>query len=161
MNKAIITIFAFIFCTLIQSCLPTNQFAKRYYLQNNQWTYADAKSFTIQISDTSARYNLSLLMQHTELYSNSNIWMKLATTYPNGKIDTQKIEVPLAMPDGKWLGRKANGMIEHTMAITPNAGTISFSEKGQYTFTLMQDMRVSPLPNIVYIGIQLDKMKQP
>jgi gliding motility-associated lipoprotein GldH len=158
MNKFSIYILLFAVCSLCNSCLPTNQYHKRFYLTNQQWAYADTKDFTISVTDTSAKYNLSFLMQHSTLYSNSNIWMKLATKYPNGKIDTQKIEVPLAMPDGKWLGRKANDLVEHTMAITPNAGTISFSEKGDYTFTLMQDMRMNPMQHIVYVGLQLDKL---
>jgi gliding motility-associated lipoprotein GldH len=158
MNNLFFYILFFFTAILLVGCIPSNQYQKKYYLSKQQWKYQDAKQFVITISDTSARYNLSFLMQHTQQYGNSNIWMKLLTTYPNGKADTQKIEVPLAMPDGQWLGRKANDRIEHTMAITPNAGTISFSEKGKYTFTLIQDMRVNPLPHITYVGLQLDRL---
>jgi gliding motility-associated lipoprotein GldH len=154
--KNVIVFLIVIVCAA--SCMPSNQFQKKYYLPTHQWLYADAKTFEFTIADTIAKYNLQFLMQHSEAYANSNIWLKMITKYPTGTIDSQRIEVPLALPDGHWLGRKANKMVEHTLNITPNALPISFVNKGKYTITLLQDMRKDSMAEVEYIGLQIDKV---
>jgi gliding motility-associated lipoprotein GldH len=142
----------------IASCMPSNQYHKKYFLPNHQWSYADCKTFDFEITDTTSLYNLQFLMQHAEAYAYSNVWIKMTTTYPNGKLDSQRIEVALALPDGHWLGRGGNGLVEHTMNITPNATAMRFVEKGVYQIKIEQMMRINPLMNIEYIGLQVEKV---
>jgi gliding motility-associated lipoprotein GldH len=150
-----------IFCIALLSfaaCMPGNQYQQKYFLPNHEWAYSDVKTFSFAIKDTSAKYNLQFLLQHTENYGYSNLWLKMRVKYPSGTIDSQRIEVPLALPDGHWLGRFANNMVEHTMNIAPNAATTTFSEKGIYTISLEQDMRINPMKAIEYVGLQIDKV---
>lgn len=141
------------------ACLPSNQFLQKYYLPSHNWSYADAKEFHFTIKDTADKHKIFFLIGHTETYLNSNIWLQIFSKNPSGKVDTlDPLEVGLALADGHWLGNRANKIVEHTMDITPNGGTFSFTEKGDYTFTIKQLMRVDPLPNIEYVGLQIDKL---
>jgi gliding motility-associated lipoprotein GldH len=151
----------FIFISLLaicSSCLPSNEFYSVNYLSQNKWNYNQPQHFVFNIEDTSAKYAINFLMQHGEEYGFSNIWLKMITKYPSGTIDTLPLEVKLAASTGQWFGTVAGGFVQHTSPITPNGGTISFSEKGKYDLQLVQNMRVNPLPEIQSVGLQLQKI---
>ncbi len=143
---------------LCSGCLPSNEFYSIQYLPQNKWAYTQPKHFVFSITDTSAKYAINLLMQHTEQYAFSNIWVNMITKYPSGTKDTLPLEVSLAAPTGQWFGTVAGGYVQHTSPITPNGGSISFSEKGTYDLQLVQNMRTNPLTDIQYIGLQLQKI---
>jgi gliding motility-associated lipoprotein GldH len=148
-----------VICCITSACVRNNQWMQRHYLPAKGWDYTDAKSFSFAVKDTSTKYKINLLMQHSEAYAWSNIWCKMIVQDPSGKKDTTTLEVPLAMPSGQWMGRSANGLVEHTADLMPNAGTLSFEMKGNYTFTILQDMRVNPLKEITYVGLQVEALE--
>jgi hypothetical protein len=44
------------------------------------------------------------------------------------------------------------------MPLTKNGGAMHFSQTGQYTISLKQIMRMNPLPEIMSMGIRLEKV---
>jgi gliding motility-associated lipoprotein GldH len=99
------------------------------------------------------------MMRHTEAYPFSNLWLKTNTRLPDGKSTGYlNTEIPLAEESGKWLGRGMNEIWEHKMPLTKNGGAMHFSQTGQYTISLKQIMRMNPLPEIMSMGIRLEKV---
>jgi gliding motility-associated lipoprotein GldH len=151
---------AVLFILMAAACISNHQFEKQYYLPNKTWSYNDIKTFKVNITDTSKNYNLILSIQHTYNYAYSNIWVNLATQYPNGHTDTSKhIEVPLALLNGTWLGRSAGNMATQEMNIGPDCKALHFAEKGIYTMYLQQDTRIKNLEGINYIGIKIEAIQ--
>jgi gliding motility-associated lipoprotein GldH len=143
---------------LMTSCLRSNVFEKNVAIRNHQWNENYRPSFTFDITDTLSDYSMSFNMRHTDAYPFSNIWLRIKTAFPGVDTATEtKIEVPLADLEGKWLGRGMNEIWEHQMLI---ASPLRFSKTGTYTITLQQIMRSNPLPEVMSVGIRLEKIKK-
>lgn len=149
----------FIFCLIfLSSCLRSNIFEKNVAIKNFKWNENNKIPFTFHLSDTTASYSMYFTMRHTDAYPFSNIWLNIQTQFPNkDSTSNSKVEIPLADAEGKWLSRGSKGMNEvweHRMLI---ASPLKFSLQGDYTITLSQIMRINPLPEIMSVGIRLEK----
>lgn len=151
-------IYLFIAILLMTSCLRSNVFEKNVAIKNHRWSEKYTPAFTFEITDTVSDYSMSFNMRHTDAYPYSNIWLNIKTAFPGVDTTTEaKIEVPLADLEGKWLGRGMNEIWEHQMQI---ASPLKFSKTGTYTITLQQIMRSSILPEVMSVGIRLEKIRK-
>lgn len=144
------------------SCgLKSSVYEKNESPAHQKWQSSKPILFDFEIADTSQLYKVFLTMRHTDAYEFSNIWVELKTIPPSKK-DTSvaKIEVHLANNEGKWLGRMFDEIVEHKSLITPGAKSIKFKEKGQYQIRLKQIMRKDPLPEILSVGLRVEKELQ-
>ena len=123
------------------------------------WSSTFQPQFKFEISDTAAAYQLFLLIRHTDAYPFSNIWINMDSRGPH---DTSfrkvRVEVPLAATSGQWLGRGMGEIWEQRGAIKSLQMPAFFPHKGLYTVRLTQDMRRDPLPEILTIGLRLEKL---
>ncbi len=151
--------YIFIFTMLfLSSCMVSNTFEKNVGIPNNKWKSNYKPVFEFEISDTTSNYLLFLTIRHTDAYPFSNIWLNVKTTLPLQTTPADmKTEVPLAQADGKWLGRGMNEIWEHKMPLNSN-GTVHFSQRGKYKVELQQIMRENPLPEVMSVGIRLEKI---
>lgn len=149
----------FLFVGLLGSCVYSNVFEKNVSLKGFKWNEKNIPAFTFNITDTTSDYDMYFLMRHTEAYPYSNIWLNIKTIFPDGDSSAQsKIEIPLANEDGKWSARGFDEIWEHRSLI---ASPLHFSKPGAYTIRLQHIMRVETLPEIISIGIRLEKANSP
>lgn len=145
-------------CILLTGCLPSPYYQKNTPVPRAQWTYNFQPTYQFEISDTTALYNLYFIIRHTEVYPYSNIWLNIYTKMPGDSTFQQaRIEIPLAEPSGKWLGRGMGDIWEQRMPITRNDGPMIFNRKGMYQIKLEQAMRINPLPEVLNIGLRVEK----
>ncbi|RYZ17502.1 MAG: hypothetical protein EOP49_50605, partial [Sphingobacteriales bacterium] len=92
----------------ISGCMESPYYQKTTAIPQYSWNYNFHPSFGFDITDTAAIYNLYFIIRHTDAYPFSNIWLNIRTKLPG---DTaflqQRVEIPLAESNGKWLGRGA------------------------------------------------------
>ncbi len=139
----------------VASCIRSNVYEKNTGIKNHKWDEKYAPAFKFDITDTTSSYSMYFTIRHTDAYPYSNIWLNIQTKYPDADTAAaSKIEVPLADLDGKWLGRGMNEIWDHRMLI---ASPLKFNKQGSYTITLQHIMRVNPLPEIMSVGIRLEK----
>lgn len=140
------------------SCIRSNVYEKNVSIPFNQWHSTDKQSFDFRISDTSATYQLYFTMRHTDAYPFANLWLNVRSNLPGESGDSAvKIEIPLAQADGKWLGRGMNEIWEHRMPLSRSGKAIKFNRSGNYHIELQQIMRSDPLPEVMSVGIRLEK----
>lgn len=145
--------------TLWSACLNSNVYEHNVALPQQAWKASYKPVYRFDISDTASSYLLSFTMRHTEAYAFSNIWLNVSTKMPGSdKPESMRIEVPLAQPDGKWMGRGMNEIWQHQMPLTRNGAPMKFSRTGTYTIELEQLMRVDPLREVLSAGIRLEKI---
>lgn len=76
-------------CMLFQGCsLPANTVAEEFQpIENNTWKWADSKSFTFTIDDSTHYYNLSIGLRIQGTFAYSNIWLisQIQETTPTSK----------------------------------------------------------------------------
>lgn len=142
----------------LAGCIPSPYYQKQYSVPGNAWQYSFKPSFTFNISDTASPYNLSFLVRHTEAYPYSNIWVWVYIKQPGGdSFERSRIEIPLAETSGKWMGRGMGEIWEQSMPITTNNNAMMFNKPGTYEIRFEQNMRVNPLPEVLQVGLRVEK----
>jgi gliding motility-associated lipoprotein GldH len=151
------------FCILVLSgCVSSPYYQKEYPLPQNAWSIKNKPTFKFEVKDTIALYNLYFTIRHTEAYPFSNIWLLIYTKKPGAKVFEQtRIEIPLADPSGKWLGRGMGEVWEQRMPITHEGDTAILRKKGVWEIRFEQNMRVNPLPEILQVGLRIEKQNKP
>jgi len=149
----------FFSCLLMSSCVSSPYFQKEEAIPQNAWQYDFKPSFKFDITDTTALYNLYFLINHTEAYPYSNIWVWIYTKQPGDTtFKKSRIEIPLAESNGKWMGRGMGELWQQQMPITRNDDPMIFNKKGTYEIRFEQNMRVNPLPEVLHVGLRVEKV---
>ena len=145
----------------LSACVYNDVFEKNTSFPNRSWSSKESKQFVFTITDTVSNYMVYATLRHTDAYPFSNIWLTVETTLPGEtKPLSSNVELTLAQTDGKWLGRGMQDIREHQIPLTPQGAPIHFSKTGTYTMALKHLMRKEPLPEIMSVGVRLEKIKK-
>ncbi len=150
-------LFILTFCCLLTGCLQAPYFQKEEGVPQNAWNYNFKPSFSFDITDTTAAYKPYFLIRHTQAYPYCNIWVWLYITTPGDSVARkERINITLAESSGKWLGRGMGEIYEQRMQMDLG-DSIKFNKKGTYKIAMEQNMRVNPLPEVLNVGLRLEK----
>lgn len=152
-NKSIlfIVLLSFLFCI---SCNKNVVYTEYKKFENNEWYAKDKAVFEVDITDNNALNNISLMVRHADSYPYSNVFLFVTTTYPDGKILKDTMEVVLANSKGEWQGSGAGDIFDFKVPIKKNT---RFPLVGKYKFEFEQGMRTDPLPLIMDFGLEIEK----
>lgn len=152
-------LFLFIIAGLsfLGSCTTVDLYEKTVVIPDHAWQGSFRPAFTFVIKDTIPRYQLYLVLRHTEKYNFNNIYIKLKVQKDGGKSIESTWDISLADQDKGWKASAMNDIYEHRTAI----GVPVIYEKGTYTFTIEQIMREDPLKHVLNAGISIEKEKKP
>ncbi|MCL6524366.1 MAG: gliding motility lipoprotein GldH [Thermoflavifilum sp.] len=142
-------------CSACQFSQKLNVFQQQVAIPQQRWYANFRPSFTVQITDTTALYDIYVVLRHTNDYRYSNLWLLITTEFPNGHAIRRRVELPLADPTGKWFGTGIEDIFFHRILIQHRA---YFNQIGTYRFTFEQDMRDNPLPYIMNVGLRIEKI---
>jgi gliding motility-associated lipoprotein GldH len=153
---------SFVCFSCLAGCMSSPYYQKDTALPGNEWSYVTRPSFKFEIKDTTSLYNLYFIIRHTDAYPFSNIWISIYTKQPgDSTFQKSRIEIPLAETSGKWLGRGMGEILEQRMPITRNDNPMIFQKPGMYEIRFEQNMRVNPLPEILQLGLRVEKLGPP
>ncbi len=140
----------------IFSCKQMEVYEKTVAFTKHAWSATDKPTFVFTIKDTSAHYNVFVVLRHTDAYHYNNLWVNV-TFIPPG--DTaQTVRANLKLGDNKqWLGNSIDDIIEHRILVNP--APLRFKQ-GNYQFILQQTMRENPLPDVLNAGVRVEKVVQ-
>ena len=142
------------FIILTQACSTIDVFEKTAAFDKQEWYTTNHLNFVFTITDTAARYNIFIVLRHTDAYQFNNIWLNITTIAPGDTAHTQQLNLKLSDNTKGWLGAAMDDVIEHRIPITNNPVPLN---KGNYTFMLQQAMREDPLHNMLNAGIRVEK----
>ncbi len=148
--------FAACFFLMITSCKQIDVYEKTLAFTKHAWSATQKPTFVFTINDTASRYNVFVVLRHTDAYHYNNLWLNI-TLFPPG--DTaQTIRVDLKLGDNKqWLGNSIDDIVEHRILIN----TLPLHlKKGNYRFIIEQIMREDPLQDVLNAGIRVEKVMQ-
>jgi len=157
MRTLLLTFFAaYLFC-VCAGCLRAPYYQKEASIPQYAWTYAFKPSFAFDITDTESTYQPYFLIRHSQAYPYANIWMWVYIKSPVDSIPKkERVNIVLAEPGGKWLGRGMGEIYEQRIRIE-FSDSLKFNHKGTYTVSMEQNMRINPLPDIMNVGFSLVK----
>ncbi|MBS1663579.1 MAG: gliding motility lipoprotein GldH [Bacteroidetes bacterium] len=146
-------------CLFWTSCtIPSGVFEKNVILPGQQWesSFKPKIDFTIKDADTAARYNVYLVLRHTDAYNYNNIWIRGIVKQPGDSvIRSERYDLLLATNEKGWLGNGMDDIYEHRIQIQQQT---RFSHPGTYSFTLEQVMWDDPLKNVLNVGVRIEKI---
>ncbi len=157
-NTIPVFVLAVVTMLLLTACNSDAVMEEQQQIKEHKWDYADTKTFTANITDTVQHYNIYVSVRHGFNFEWRNMWVKIETTFPDGKTYERRVNLLLAEADGVWHGECLGDNCDMLIPIQDNA---FFPQTGKYTFKVSQDMRVNPLPFVKTIGMRLEKYQTP
>lgn len=152
--KSVFLLLLTLGCISFSSCDSTRLFEENVEIPDNNW-YADHPLvFQTNITDTVQAYHVYINLRNASHYPFSNVFLFLNTTFPNGEIDRDTIEIMLATPEGKWLGDGLGDIWDNRILFKRY---VRFPQAGEYRFEFIHAMRIDPLPGIMDAGIRIER----
>lgn len=108
----------------------------------------------MNVVDTLSNYDMHMDIEHTDVYSYQNIYLKIITNFPGGKRMHEQLSVDLAEKSGQWLGHCKGDKCKIKVYLLES---FRFPEKGNYSFIVKQHTRDEPLEGINKIGFSVFK----
>ncbi|NDC40301.1 MAG: gliding motility lipoprotein GldH [Chitinophagia bacterium] len=141
----------------LSGCLPSPYFQKQEAIPNNAWNYNFKPVFRFNITDTSVSYRTYFIIQHTQAYPYCNLWLWLYIKTPgDSTIKRERLNLTMADATGRWLGRGMGAIYEERIGV--NFGeSVTFKRPGTYEIALEQNMRVNPLPEVLHVGLRVER----
>ena len=145
-------------CYLLPACGNVDVFERHATIPQQTWSsnFKPEIDFVIKPEDTTSRYNIFIVIRHTDAYRYKNIWININTESPGGVLNNQPLNLQLATDNKGWLGSGMDDIFEHRIQITPPQNPERLSA-GTYRFKLENIMREDPLKNVMNVGIRLEK----
>lgn len=141
------------------SCTTTDLYEKTTPIPGHSWKSSFKPSFTFSIKDTTATYQVYVILRHSDKYSFNNLYANLYYQIPGEPEKKITLDLKLATNEKGWLASGMDDIYEHRIDINKELVDNNFSlrKKGDYKFTLEQIMREDPLNNVLDAGIRLEK----
>lgn len=146
-------------CLLFSSCKQIDIFEKNVSIPNYEWKHSFAANGSFIIKDTSSGYNIYLVLRHTDAYRYNNIWLNIGMQLPGDTMNIQKVEIPLGTDANGWEGTGMNDIWELRTLLNVDPRHKRFTKTGTYNFSINHIMRDDPLPNIMSVGLRIEKEK--
>lgn len=148
----ILTILAF----SITSCDSNRIYENNQDIANHLWNKDSIFIFNVEITDTITPCNIYINNRITSQYPNNNLYLFITTYFPDKEKIRDTIECILADKTGKWYGKGFGDVWSYQIPYKKN---VIFPHKGTYSFEIEQAMRTVNLPNVLDIGLRVEKVK--
>jgi gliding motility-associated lipoprotein GldH len=142
---------------LISSCTQIDIFEKNTEIPKYEWRTDFSATGEFLISDTVDKYNIYLVLRHTDAYQYNNIWLNIGLQPPADSMHIQKINLKLGNDLNGWDGAGMNDIWEVRKLL--NGEPTRFKRSGRYRFGISQIMRDNPLLHVMSVGLRIEKQK--
>ena len=149
------SLLLFVLCLgILFSCDSNRLYDENIIIENNSWNVQNKLRYHVEIPNITQQYNVYLKVRNGSDYPYSNLFLFFNTTYPDGRISRDTLELTLADYDGRWLG-SGIGSVKFSKFLFRQK--VQFKQPGKYVFELEQAMRVNTLKGIRDIGLRVEK----
>ena len=152
--KYFVSIFSLI--VICAACDPDRVYEENYTIEDNKWYIDTIPSFKFTIEDTTIPYNIYYNVRNAVSYPFYNLYINYYLLDEQGNQISGRLQ-ELTLMDAKSgtpLGSGLGDIFDHQVLAL---GNYRFKKKGTYTFKIKQYMRQDPLPDIMSIGIRVEK----
>ena len=121
-------------------------------LPDDVWKSGKIIRFDVDLEDTVSVCKFYLNVRHNTSYRYANLFLFINTTFPDGEEARDTVEIILADPSGKWLGKGISNIRDNQVLLRRG---LRFPRKGTYVFEFEQAMREPELEGILDIGMRI------
>jgi gliding motility-associated lipoprotein GldH len=155
MKKAV-KIFSFIsvlgLLTLLQSCGEQPYFDEVYSFDDKSWDKKDTAVFKVVVQDSVVIHDFILSLRTSKDYLYSDLWVYIMVTAPDGSTSKVAQKIPMARPDGSWIGRVSGALVESRLRFDSKP----FPIKGEYLFKITNATSEKLIPHVMDIGLRIE-----
>jgi gliding motility-associated lipoprotein GldH len=138
----------------LQGCASNVVFEQNNPVNCHGWKMTDTLLYEVTVEDIQQKYDLSINIRHRDVYEFMNVYLNIETQMPNNRIKKEVISVPLCDDGGKWYGNCSGDICFQRVFLMKK---LIFPATGKYVFRINQEMRTEELPNILDVGVRLEK----
>lgn len=156
MNKRVFFYFLCLGFAALQSCDDKTLMKENYNIKDGKWFVKDAPVFSFEVLDTLSSYNVFYNVRNNSSYPYYNLYLTHYLYDAKNKVIHQKLD-ELILSDattGKPTGDGLGDINDHKVLAFKD---FKFPHKGQYKIQVRQYMRQNPLPDVVSVGITIEK----
>ncbi len=140
---------------LLLSCDPDRVMDEYRSIEKGIWQADSVISFEFSMTGKKENHNLYFNIRHDQTYPFSNLWLFVSIEPPQGEGFTDTVQVILAEPSGKWMGRGLSGVYDQRQIYRRN---VFFPESGLYSIHIRHGMRSEKLEGITDVGIRIERV---
>lgn len=148
-----ITLLTLGILALLSACDRRVYYDSTRAVNEHGWLPAESVDFDVLAEDTTTVYNLLFEVRNSISYPYSNTFLFVQTTFPDGSVAKDTLEVPLADAEGRWLGKRTGRYVDVRRYFFRNA---RFPMEGHYRFTVANGMRDSAIVGLKDIGLRIE-----
>jgi len=125
-------------------------------IADGKWYENHAPTFTFRIEDASVPYDLYYNLRNSLSYPYFNLYLTRYLTDSAGHVLESRLDELLLMDakTGKPNGEGLGDIFDHKVMIKQN---YRFPKPGRYSLKVKQYMRQNPLPDILSVGLAVEK----
>ncbi len=144
-------------CIGLLGCGPAYIYQSEKEIAQAVWTYRDSVVFEFEIQDTAKLYNLFLDLAAQPSFATENLYVRLRTTFPDGKRLALPKSFDVFDKQGKIMGSSSSSGA-HKQHIMLQENTF-FNQLGKYRIVVEQFMRQDSVAGIAAIGLAVERSK--
>jgi len=159
MRKALFIALS-ILCIGLSACDRQRIYEKNIDFEERIWIYDSVPSFTFEIKDTAESYNLYYNIRNSLDYPFHNLYLNYALKDSTEVVlstelnDISLFDVKTGAPKGDGLG----DIFDHQVMFLD---AFKFKKTGMYEIEIQQFMRRDSLPEIMSLGLRVEKHEMP
>ena len=139
---------------LCTSCDPGMVYDQYISMENGHWKWNDVAVFEFDVSDTLSLNNIYIQVRHSTDYPMSNLYMFVNVKGPGGQFRKDTVNLVLATPEGRWIGKGTGRLRELRLLYRSQA---RFGLPGHYNISIEQAMRKAELP-VRDVGLRIERI---
>ncbi|KAB7731614.1 gliding motility lipoprotein GldH [Rudanella paleaurantiibacter] len=140
----------------LTACDTNTVYSEYEDIEDGKWFVNHAPAFTFRIEDANQRYNVYYNLRNALSYPYYNLYLTRYLSDSSGRVIESRLDELILMDPktGEPRGDGLGDIFDHKVLIKPN---YQFPKPGQYTIRIKQYMRQNPLPDVLSVGISVEK----
>jgi gliding motility-associated lipoprotein GldH len=122
-----------------------------------RWDKTNIVEFSPEITDNEGNYKIFIAVRHIAGFQLKDINVKLNIISPSGEETTKDYNLPLYDKNNEALSDCAGDYCDLEILVENN---FKFKETGKYKFRISHQMSINPIPNVMEVGLIIDKLVQ-
>ncbi len=140
----------------LSACDPARVFEDNHDFPEGAWLATEKPVFAFTITDTAARYTVRLNVRNSVNYQFYNLFAALTLRDPTGQVRARQLHemVLLDKATGQPLGDGLGDLFDHQFVALRH---VRFTRPGTYRAEVSQYMRLPVLPELLSVGIRVER----
>ena len=122
-----------------------------------RWDTTNIAEYSPEIADKESTYKLFVAFRHVAGFQMKTVKVNLEITSPAGEKTSKDYILSLFDNQNNSLSECAGDFCDLETLIEPN---FKFTETGKYQFKIKQLTEINPLPNVMEVGLIIDKIEK-